>query len=166
MIEPIDPIQDKIISKEGLKARIKGWRLLSNQVVFTNGCFDILHRGHIDYLSKAAKLGTKLVIGLNTDASVKRLKGPNRPINSGEDRAFLLAALTFVDAVVLFDEETPYELISFLEPDILVKGSDYSIENIVGADIVLARGGKVETIEFVKGYSTTAIMEKIEKQSR
>lgn len=129
--------------------------------VFTNGCFDILHRGHVEYLSRAADMGERLVIGLNTDSSVSRLKGPGRPINDESARAMVLAALSFVDAVVLFDEDTPYELITLLRPDVLVKGSDYSMDQIVGADIVLAGGGRVETLDFIPGYSTTAIEERI-----
>jgi len=129
--------------------------------VFTNGCFDILHRGHVEYLSRAADMGERLVIGLNTDSSVSRLKGPGRPVNDESARAMVLAALSFVDAVVLFDEDTPYELITLLRPDVLVKGSDYSLDQIVGADIVLAGGGRVETLDYIPGYSTTAIEERI-----
>jgi len=140
------------------------WKYMGLKIVFTNGCFDIIHYGHIDYLARAASLGGKLIIGLNTDASVSKLKGPNRPIQDQQSRALILAAMQFVDAVILFDEETPQELISFLIPDILVKGSDYRIEQIVGADVVLNNGGKVETMDFVAGYSTSNIIEKI-KQS-
>lgn len=131
------------------------------KVVFTNGCFDILHRGHIDYLGKAADLGEILVIGLNTDASVSRLKGSHRPINDEVARAQIMASLAFVDHVIYFSEETPYDLIKTLKPDILVKGSDYEIKDIVGADIVLANGGHVETLDFLPGYSTTAIESRI-----
>lgn len=155
--------QSKIVTKEALQRKVNAWRLTGNKIVFTNGCFDILHPGHVDYLSKAADFGTKLVIGLNTDSSVKRLKGNSRPLNEEQARAQLLASLFFVDAVVLFDEDTPFELISFLKPDILVKGSDYTIDTIVGADIVLVNGGKVETIAFLEGYSTTGLIERIKK---
>lgn len=134
-------------------------------MVFTNGCFDILHLGHVDYLEKARQRGDKLVLGLNTDLSVKRLKGADRPLNDEYSRGRLLAALAFVDALTYFDEDTPYELIKELKPDILVKGNDYLAENIVGADIVIANGGKVETIALVEGYSTTNIIEKIKKQN-
>ncbi|MBC7913398.1 MAG: adenylyltransferase/cytidyltransferase family protein, partial [Pyrinomonadaceae bacterium] len=127
----------------------------------TNGCFDLLHLGHIDYLAKAANLGNKLVIGLNSDKSTSDLKGPGRPITNQKSRARLLAALYFVDAVVLFDEPTPYNLIKAINPDILVKGADYTIDTIVGADIVLANGGSVKTIEYIDGYSTSAIEQKI-----
>lgn len=130
-------------------------------MVFTNGCFDILHLGHVDYLEKAASKGDKLIVALNTDASVSKLKGPTRPVNSEKARARIMAALSFVDAVVFFSEDTPLSLIKRLKPDILVKGSDYKISNIVGADIVMQNGGKVETIELVDGYSTTNIINKI-----
>ncbi len=132
-------------------------------MVFSNGCFDILHLGHIDYLEKARELGDKLIIGLNNDSSVKDLKGEDRPINDETSRARMLAALSFVDAVVLFAEDTPYELIKKLLPDILVKGNDYLAENIVGADIVVANGGEVKTVALVPGYSTSSIIEKIRR---
>lgn len=153
--------RDKILELPKLEKRIAIWQEAGQEVVFTNGCFDILHLGHIDYLEKARKLGDRLVIGLNTDASVSRLKGPQRPLNSEEARARMLAALEFVDAVTLFGEDTPKQLIETLKPDILVKGSDYLTENIVGADIVIAHGGRVETIDLVEGYSTTALIQKI-----
>ena len=138
------------------------WNLENKELVFTNGCFDILHRGHVEYLSHARDLGDKLILGLNTDASVKRLgKSPERPINSQETRATILAALECVDAIVLFDEDTPLELIDFVQPDILVKGSDYKAEDIVGYDIVKAKGGKVITIQLVDGFSTTKLIEKL-----
>lgn len=133
----------------------------NQKVVFTNGCFDILHIGHIRYMQKAAKLGDILVIGLNSDASVRRLKGKDRPINSQSDRAEILCALGFVDYIVIFDEDTPYNLISMIKPDVLVKGSDYNHKNVVGTDIVEARGGKLVLIPFIEGKSTTNIIEKI-----
>ncbi len=157
-------IKSKIMQKEEVSGLMDVWKYMGLKIVFTNGCFDIIHYGHIDYLARAASLGGKLIIGLNTDASVSKLKGPNRPIQDQQSRALILAAMQFVDAVILFDEETPQELISFLIPDILVKGSDYRIEQIVGADVVLNNGGKVETMDFVAGYSTSNIIEKI-KQS-
>lgn len=145
-----------------LQKKVDIWKFNNQKVVFTNGCFDILHLGHVDYLEKSAALGKKLVIGVNTDASVKTLeKGKNRPINDEYARMRILAALGFVDAVILFSEPTPLELITALKPSILVKGNDYSIENIVGADIVLKNGGEVKTIELVDGYSTTKIINKI-----
>lgn len=130
-------------------------------MVFTNGCFDIVHLGHIDYLEKARALGDRLVLGLNTDASVSRLKGPGRPVVDEYARARLMAALSFVDTVILFDEPTPQALIEALKPDILVKGDDYTVETIVGADFVINKGGEVKTVALVKGYSTTALIEKI-----
>ncbi len=129
-----------------------------SKVVFTNGCFDILHRGHVEYLAKAADMGDVLVVGLNTDASVRRLKGESRPVNNQEARALVLASLSFVDAVILFDEDTPYELIKAVRPDVLVKGADYKPEEIVGYDIVTSYGGKVEVVDLVEGYSTTQLL--------
>lgn len=134
-------------------------------VVFTNGCFDILHRGHVDYLSKARALGDILIVGVNTDASVKRLKGSNRPFVQEDDRAAVLAALGVVNYVCLFDEDTPYELIRALVPDILVKGADWSVGDIVGKDIVEAAGGAVHTIEFLPNRSTSSIIQKIVQSS-
>jgi rfaE bifunctional protein nucleotidyltransferase chain/domain len=132
-------------------------------IVFTNGCFDILHRGHCTYLAEAKMLGDILIVGLNTDASIRRIKGENRPINNQEDRAYVLSALKAVDYVILFDEDTPKKIISQIMPDVLVKGGDYKIEDIVGADIVTNNGGKVVTIPFVNGYSTTHIIQSIEQ---
>ncbi|WP_294140096.1 D-glycero-beta-D-manno-heptose 1-phosphate adenylyltransferase [uncultured Sanguibacteroides sp.] len=137
------------------------WRFKDERIVFTNGCFDILHKGHIEYLAQAANLGTKLIVGLNTDASVKRLKGENRPINNEDARALALASLIFVDEVIFFNTDTPYDLINYVQPDVLVKGGDYNPENIVGYDIVKAKNGKIVTIDFVEGYSTTSILNKI-----
>ena len=137
------------------------WRFKDDKIVFTNGCFDILHKGHIEYLAKAASLGTKLVIGLNTDASVKRLKGDSRPVNDENARALLLASLVFVDKVILFDTDTPRDLIDFVQPDVLVKGGDYKPEEIVGYDRVKAKGGEIVTLDFVEGYSTTSLIEKM-----
>lgn len=133
------------------------------RIVFTNGCFDILHRGHAVYLAQARSLGDALVVGLNTDASVRRLKGPERPLNAQADRAFLLASLACVDAVILFDDDTPEHLIHQVVPDVLVKGGDYTIDKIVGADFVMQNGGLVTTIPFVDGYSTTNIIQKMSK---
>ena len=131
------------------------------KVVFTNGVFDIVHRGHVEYLTKAKALGEVLLVGMNTDDSVRRLKGPQRPIVSQDDRAFVLAALRVVDYVCLFDEDTPYNLIESVMPDVLVKGSDWAIDSIVGKDIVEAAGGKVQTIDYVPNRSTTNIIQKI-----
>jgi rfaE bifunctional protein nucleotidyltransferase chain/domain len=155
---------DKISDLPSLKSKISNWQSDENKVVFTNGVFDLLHIGHISYLAKAADMGDKLVVGLNADSSVKRIKGESRPVNDQNSRAALLAALFFVDAVVLFDEDTPLNLITTLLPDILVKGADYSVENIVGAKEVIANGGEVKTVSFVDGYSSTSIIEKIRNQ--
>ncbi|MEZ5084026.1 MAG: D-glycero-beta-D-manno-heptose 1-phosphate adenylyltransferase [Bacteroidales bacterium] len=153
----------KILSCEQLTSMLTYWEFKGFKIVFTNGCFDIIHLGHIDYLSKAREKGSILIIGLNTDASVKRLKGSSRPLNDENARARILASLNFVDAVVLFDEDTPYELIKKVQPDILVKGSDYKPEDIVGYDIVMAKGGEIITIDFLEGYSTSGIIEKIKQ---
>ena len=142
---------------------ISEWKNNGEKIVFTNGCFDLMHLGHIDYLSKAADLGSKLIVGLNSDSSTNKLKGSTRPITDENSRAGVLAALFFVDAVVLFYEQTPLNLIVNIQPNILVKGADYAIENIVGSKEVLDLGGEVKTIEFLEGYSTSAIEAKIVK---
>ncbi len=160
-MEKLLKLKSKIMLKEELEGVMNVWHYMGLKVVFTNGCFDILHLGHIDYLARAASLGGKLVVGLNTDSSVSRIKGSSRPVQDEKSRAHLMASLQFVDAVVLFDEDTPFELISYLKPDILVKGSDYKVDQIVGADVVINNGGKVETMDFVPGYSTSSIIEKI-----
>lgn len=155
-------IANKIMTLDRLKKAVMAWRLKNDTIVFTNGCFDILHLGHVDYLSKAKDLGSRLIVGVNSDSSVKSLgKGDSRPINNEISRSMIIASLQFVDAVIVFDEHTPLELIKELEPDVLVKGADYTIEKVVGADIVQAKGGKVKLIEFLEGYSTTAIEKKI-----
>ncbi len=154
-------IVNKVHTWDSLSEQVKKWHEAGEKIVFSNGCFDLIHRGHIDYLAKAADMGTKLVLGLNTDASVSKLKGPHRPIQDEQSRQFILSALAFVDAVTLFDEETPYELIKLVQPDVLVKGSDYKPENIVGYDVVMAKGGEVKTIDYIDGYSTSGIEKKI-----
>jgi rfaE bifunctional protein nucleotidyltransferase chain/domain len=156
-------LEQKIFEQRLLLQRIQIWRgMFNKKIVFTNGCFDILHKGHVDYLSKARSLGDILIVGVNTDESVKRLnKAPERPINNEQTRAFILASLQVVDAVILFNEDTPYDLIKAIQPDILVKGSDYKPEDIVGADIVKARGGEIVTVELTQGFSTTSLIEKI-----
>ncbi|TAF74192.1 MAG: D-glycero-beta-D-manno-heptose 1-phosphate adenylyltransferase [Bacteroidetes bacterium] len=151
----------KIVSTQKSIEEVQNWKKSGLKVVFTNGCFDILHLGHVDYLEKASKLGDKLVVGLNTDASVSRIKGPTRPITDQISRSRVMAALAFVDLVVFFDNETPLELISQLIPSVLVKGNDYLAENIVGANIVKQHNGSVKTIELVSGYSTSAVVNKI-----
>jgi len=156
-------IKSKLFALDPLLKAIKGWRADGKKIVFTNGCFDLLHLGHIDYLAKASDLGDILIVGLNTDNSVRTLKGKDRPINDEHSRAILMAALSFVGAVILFDERTPYNLIKSVEPDILVKGSDYKTEEIAGHKVVQAKGGKVMTIDLLPGYSTTLIEDKILK---
>ena len=155
--------ESKILRLEEAIEQVANWQRAGQKVVFTNGCFDIVHLGHIDYLEKARALGDRLVLGLNTDASVSRLKGPHRPVVNEYARGRLMAALSFVDAVILFDEPTPSELIEAIKPDILVKGDDYTVETIAGSDFVLGNGGEVKTIALVKGYSTTALIEKIKQ---
>lgn len=157
----LDLLKNKIVTAEQITSLLNSWRLQNQKIVFTNGCFDLLHLGHIDYLAKAADLGHKLMVGLNSDRSVSALKGSGRPITNEQSRAGILAALFFVDAVILFDEQTPVNLITKIKPDVLVKGADYSIDQIVGADIVFQNGGEVKTIAYLPGYSTTAIEEKI-----
>lgn len=155
----LEHIRHKIVPADFFVERES--ELHQRKIVFTNGCFDILHCGHITYLAQARQLGDLLVVGLNSDASVKRLKGPQRPVNPQEARALVLAALEVVDYVVFFEEDTPYNIISQVKPDVLVKGGDYQLENIVGADVVRARGGQVLTIPFVEGFSTSSIIENL-----
>lgn len=157
----IESIHSKIHTWETLKTQVATWQAQGKKIVFSNGCFDLVHKGHIDYLNRAADLGDVLVMGLNTDASVSKLKGPHRPIQDEQSRLLIMAALQCVSAVVLFNEETPYDLIKLVQPDVLVKGSDYQPENIVGYDIVTAKGGMVKTIDFLPGYSTSAIEKRI-----
>ncbi len=138
--------------------------LQGKKIVFTNGCFDIIHRGHIEYLSDAKTLGDVLVVGLNSDESIKRLKGLKRPINKEEDRALTLSALEIVDFVIIFEEDTPLKLIKAIKPDVLVKGGDWEVNQIVGADIVMREGGEVRSLPYIEGYSSTSIIEKILKK--
>lgn len=168
----IQYIQNKLATTTEAVQRIAKWKLQNDKIVFTNGCFDILHKGHVTYLSKAADLGNKLVVAINTDASVKRLgKGDDRPVNPEEARAFVLSALGFIDMVVLFDNDTPLELIQELKPDVLVKGADYdpnetdssSKKYIVGSVLVRSYGGSVEAISLVDGFSTTGIIQKLKR---
>ncbi len=161
-----DKIESKVLSLDQALKKVEEWKSGNDTLVFTNGCFDILHVGHIDYLSKAKDLGSKLVIGLNSSESVNRLKGPTRPINSTESRSLMLAAFEFVDLVIVFDEDTPMNLISNIKPNILVKGGDYTIDTIVGSKEVIEYGGIVEVIPFLEGYSTTNIVTKIQSFSK
>ena len=160
-MKEIDLIKNKILTLQDLETKLREWSKENKKIVFTNGCFDIIHQGHIDYLAKAKDLGDKLIIGLNTDLSVSEIKGKNRPIQDEKSRAIILASMQFVDAIVYFSDPTPYELISSIQPDILVKGGDYKPEEIVGYDIVKQKGGEIKTIEFLEGYSTTSIENKI-----
>jgi rfaE bifunctional protein nucleotidyltransferase chain/domain len=154
-------IHQKIQTQETISATLAPWRAAGQRIVFTNGCFDLLHYGHLHYLAQARDLADRLVIGLNSAASVRRLKGLHRPINDELTRTHLLAALEVVDALIVFEEDTPMELIKIVQPDILVKGGDWKPEQIVGSDFVLARGGEVRSLPFVSGYSTTNIEQKI-----
>jgi rfaE bifunctional protein nucleotidyltransferase chain/domain len=152
---------DKVLNRYQFGQFVKKCKEEGKKVVFTNGCFDLIHYGHVDYLEKARACGDILVMGVNTDESIKRLKGSQRPVVREFDRARVLAAFEFVDAVTLFDDDTPLDLITECLPNVLVKGSDYTIDKIIGADIVLENGGEVKTIEFVEGYSTSATIAKI-----
>ena len=155
-------IQSKIFpNAQSFNPVLNQWKQAGAVVVFTNGCFDLVHRGHIDSLAKAAALGDRLIVGLNSDVSVKLLKGENRPLIDQQSRAVLLASMLMVDAVVIFDDETPYELIRGIVPDVLVKGTEYKVEEIAGYDVVLAKGGRVERIELTEGFSTTELIRKI-----
>lgn len=156
-----DALDYKILSLTEAKKRIAFWRATKDTIVFTNGCFDLLHEGHLGLLLAAAEMGSRLIVGLNSDSSVKKLKGENRPVQSQQSRARLLAAMPFVSAVIIFDEETPLSLIETILPEVLVKGGDYTIATIVGANEVIANGGKVVTVPIVVGFSTSGIIEKI-----
>ena len=157
-------LYDKIVRDDKILSQILShWKFKSKKIVFSNGCFDILHRGHVEYLYQASLFGDVMVLGLNTDNSVRRLKGPSRPVVDEESRAVVLAAMEFIDLIIFFDEDTPYNLIYKIQPDILVKGNDYKIENIVGYDIVTKNGGEVKTVPLVDGFSTTSIIEKLKK---
>ena len=157
----LNKINSKIFSLDDLKNQVNAWKQAGKKIVFTNGCFDIIHRGHIEVLAQTADLGDRLIIGLNSNSSIQKLKGEDRPIMTENSRAILLAALSFVDAVILFPEDTPINLISTLLPDVLAKGGDYEIETIVGHEIVQQNGGKVKLVPFVDGFSSTTIIEKI-----
>lgn len=161
----LQKIENKIVTLLEAVSLIKVWQQEGQKVVFTNGCFDLLHKGHIHYLCEAAALGNKLVLGLNSDASVNQLKGISRPINNEESRAAMLACFFFIDLVVLFEEQTPEKLITAITPDILVKGGDYAIKDIVGAEHVIKNGGKVLPLSFIEGVSSTDIINKIKKSS-
>lgn len=161
MMKKWNRVQDKIQDKEAIIKRLNIWRLKNDRIVFTNGCFDVLHKGHVQLLAKAADEGNRLIVGLNADASIKRLKGLERPIQGQESRALILASLQFVDAVVIFEEDTPLNLINFLKPDVIVKGGDYTENEIIGAKEVRENGGEVVIVPLVPDESTTSIVEKI-----
>ena len=154
-------IQQRIYDLPGLQHQLRRWRLLGKTIAFTNGCFDILHRGHIASLSDAAREADILIVGLNSDASTRRLKGDERPINDEQSRATLLASLLMVDAVIIFEEDTPLQLIKVVLPDVLIKGGDYTLEQIVGAKEVMAAGGRVVINPIIPGFSTTGLIDKI-----
>jgi len=160
-MKSVSGIPGKILTVDELKHQLKRWRLLSKKIVFTNGIFDILHEGHIASLGEAALYGHILIVGVNTDASTKRLKGENRPVNNEGSRTLVLASLVMVDGVVLFDEDTPLDLIKIIEPDVLVKGGDYTLDQIVGAKEVLAKNGEVKIVPILEGFSTTGIIERM-----
>ncbi|MBL0182786.1 MAG: D-glycero-beta-D-manno-heptose 1-phosphate adenylyltransferase [Chitinophagaceae bacterium] len=157
----VSSIPNRIFTLDELVHQVKRWRLHNKKIVFTNGVFDILHEGHIASLSEAASFGHILIVGVNTDASVKRLKGTSRPVNNENSRALLLASLVMTDGIILFEEDTPLNLITAIMPDVLVKGGDYTIEQIVGAKEVMANGGEVKIVPILEGFSTTAIIQKM-----
>ena len=162
-MKSVQVIPNKIFTLTSIILQLNRWRLLGKKIVFTNGVFDILHQGHIASLSEAASYGHILIVGVNADASVKRLKGETRPINSEQSRALLLASLVMIDAVLIFEEDTPLHLITNILPDVLVKGGDYTLEKIVGSKEVIANGGEVKIAPIVEGFSTTRIIEKMRK---
>ena len=159
----LQSINSKIYTLSKLVEQSKVWRNNGDKIVFTNGCFDLVHRGHVEVLANTADLGDKLIVGLNTDSSIQDLKGENRPIIDENSRAILLASLQFIDAVVLFSEDTPYHLIETILPDILAKGGDYKVEEITGHEVVLQNGGEVILVPFIDGFSTTNIVNKIKQ---
>jgi D-beta-D-heptose 7-phosphate kinase/D-beta-D-heptose 1-phosphate adenosyltransferase len=161
-LKSVNSLQSKILTLTDLQRRIAQWRVLNKTIAFTNGCFDILHAGHIASLTEAAKHGDYLVVGLNSDSSVKGLKGDNRPVNDENSRALVMASLFMVDAVIIFSEPTPLELIKAIQPNVLVKGGDYKVEEIAGAKEVIKWGGQVIINPIIKGFSTTSIINKLQ----
>ena len=157
----IKEIKNKILSLKSLKTKKISWQEKGEKIVFTNGCFDILHRGHVEVLAQTANLGDRLIIGLNSDISIQKLKGKGRPFVDEESRAILLAALSFVDAIILFSETTPIELIRALKPDILAKGGDYNVDTVIGSEYIKQNGGQVILLSFINGFSSTNIINKI-----
>ncbi|WP_299286428.1 D-glycero-beta-D-manno-heptose 1-phosphate adenylyltransferase [uncultured Mucilaginibacter sp.] len=163
MLDKLAVIKKKILNVNQLQNALVTWRLMSQKIVFTNGCFDILHAGHVISLAGAASFGNRLIVGVNSDASIRRLKGANRPIQNEDGRALLLASMHFIDAVIIFEEDTPEKLIRAVSPDVLVKGGDYRVEDIAGADWVINHGGKVELINYLDNSSSTNIIKKIKE---
>lgn len=163
MNHPIQEIEAKVFSWDNLNQQVLNWKKEGDRIVFTNGCFDLIHYGHLHYLAEAKALGNRLVIGLNADSSVKRLKGNHRPIKDQQTRQLVLASFQFIDAVCVFEEDDPLKLITLIQPDILVKGGDWAPEQIIGSDFVLANGGQVLSLPFVSGHSTTSLETKIKK---
>lgn len=165
-MKSVGSIPNKIYTLNQLNHQLNRWRLLNKKIVFTNGVFDILHEGHLASLGEAALYGHILIVGMNSDASVKRLKGEDRPVYNEGSRTLLLASLVMVDAVIVFEEDTPIELIKAIKPDVLVKGGDYSLDQIVGAADVIAYGGEVKRVPILDGFSTTGIIEKMKETTR
>ncbi|MGB1248482.1 MAG: D-glycero-beta-D-manno-heptose 1-phosphate adenylyltransferase [Chitinophagales bacterium] len=159
----LQQIKNKIFTLEEFQSTLIFWHFKDEKIVFTNGCFDLLHQGHLHSLTTAKSFGTKLIVGVNSDSSVKRLKGESRPIKNENERALMLAAYSFIDAVIIFEEDTPKNLIETISPNVLAKGGDYQIENIVGADFVLKNGGTVEVIPLIDGFSTTSTIDRMGK---
>lgn len=164
MSKSLEILNNKILDKERLLVKLTNWKEENKKIVFTNGCFDLIHLGHIEVIARSADLGDILIIGVNTDNSIKRLKGKNRPIVEEISRAKQLAALEFVDAVVLFDQDTPIDLIKMINPNIITKGGDYNTDQVIGNDIVTQNDGEVVIIPLTQGYSTTSILEKIKDE--
>jgi len=159
-VSHLENIKSKVLNQDQLQIQLEEWKSEKKKIAFTNGCFDIIHRGHIHYLAQAADLGDYLIVGLNTDDSVRKLKGNNRPVQDENTRAEILASLSFISAVILFEENTPINLIETINPHILIKGGDYQESDIVGADFVKANGGEVKTIPFLDGHSTSELIAK------
>lgn len=157
----LNNIKNKFFTLEELAVQSQNWKNDGEKIVFTNGCFDVVHKGHVEVLARTSDLGDKLIIGLNSDVSISNIKGPSRPIIDEDSRKLLLAAFSFIDAIVLFDEETPYNLINTLKPDVLAKGGDYKIKDIVGADIVKAYGGHIITVPLTPNFSSSNIIDRI-----
>ena len=164
MSKSLEILNSKILDKKRLLVKLTDWKEENKKIVFTNGCFDLIHLGHIEVIARSADLGDVLIIGVNTDNSIKRLKGPNRPIVEEISRAKQLAALEFVDAVVFFDQDTPIDLIKMINPNIITKGGDYNTDQVIGNDIVTQNDGEVVIIPLTQGYSTTSILEKIKDE--